>query len=158
MKPSLFLHVIGLALPAMALLPFSVLGQPAVADYVINNMVGPRTLQVGLSGTYRVMATYDGYSDGGSVELFIIFAGKLEQTGQIVASPGLECDVRHDAGINAAVRCTGAVRQQATVTVTVQGRGQEPGKGTLVATLNPSGAQPDRDNSNNTLQFDVTLQ
>src|ERR1700682_4545090 len=65
---------------------------------------GPEKLQAGLSGTYNVSATNDG-DVSAPAEVFIIFAGKLDQTDQVTASGGLDCEVRHDAGINAADRC-----------------------------------------------------
>lgn len=46
---------------------------------------GPEKLQVGLSGTYNVAATNDG-DVSAPAEVFIIFAGKLDQTDQVTAS------------------------------------------------------------------------
>ena len=66
----------------------------------------------------------------------VLFAGKLEQTGQIVAGGGF-CELRGpDAGINAAVRCTGPqLEPGAKYDVVVQGRGSAPGAGKLLAKI-----------------------
>lgn len=100
---------------------------------------GPEALQAGVSGTYIVTASNDG-DVSAPAELFIVFAGKLEQTDQITASGGFDCEVRHDAGINASVRCT--TRQlephaKANYDIVVHGRGSAPGAGQLVVTINP---------------------
>jgi hypothetical protein len=46
---------------------------------------GPEQLPVGLSGTYNVSATNDG-DVSAPAEVFIVFAGKLDQTDQVTAS------------------------------------------------------------------------
>lgn len=95
---------------------------------------GPATLAAGLSGTYVVTVT-NTFTDPQPVRVGIVFAGKLDQTGQINAQGGLDCVVAHDAGINAAVNCTGPI-PKGTTSITVQGRGSAPGAGQLVVTLN----------------------
>ena len=97
---------------------------------------GPATLQAGLSGTYVVTVSNKGGVPSAPVDLLILFAGKLEQTGQIAAGGGF-CELRGpDAGINAAVRCTGPqLEPGAKVDFTVQGRGSTPGAGSLLARL-----------------------
>ena len=124
---------------------------------------GPEKLQAGLSGTYNVSATNDG-DVGAAAEVFIIFAGKLDQTDQVTA-PGLDCEVRHDAGINASVRCTTPQLPAKTgYNIVVQGRGSAPGPGQLVAKINvdPSVQEggfgnPATANADNTFQKNVTI-
>ena len=98
--------------------------------------MGQNSWQAGLSGTYNVSATNDG-DVSAPAEVFIIFAGKLDQTDQVTASGGLDCEVRQDAGINAAVRCTTPqLRAKTGYNIVVQGRGSAPGAGQLVARIN----------------------
>lgn len=105
---------------------------------------GPATLQVGLSGTYVVTVSNKG-GVSAPVELFIIFAGKLEQTGQIIAGGGASCELRPpDAGINAAVRCTvQQLEPGAKYDIVVQGRGSAPGAGKLLAKIGNTVNQKD---------------
>ena len=100
---------------------------------------GPATLQAGLSGTYVVTVT-NTFTDSKPVQVNIIFSGKLEQTGQINAQGGLDCVVAHDAGINAAVNCTGPI-PQGSFDIVVQGRGSTPGAGLLLAKLDNDSKQ-----------------
>jgi hypothetical protein len=87
-----------------------------------------------------------------------VFAGKLDQTGQVVAGAGLACAVVHDAGINAALRCTGGqLAAGATAAVVVQGRGQQPGPGILIATLNASRSVAESNYENNFKQLNVAI-
>ena len=127
------------------------------ANLQIDDFYGPATLIAGVSGTYEVQVENSG--DGpASLELFIIFTGAIEQTGRIVA-PGLDCEVRHDEGINGAVRCTKPVFEPGEqVSVFVQGRGQAAGTGKIGAVLNPhrSAAEADYDDNNETRT--VTIQ
>ncbi len=127
------------------------------ADLAIVQIAGPGPMTAGLSGTFRVTIENRGGRTA-PVELFIIFAGALDQTGQIVPGAGLACEVVHDAGINAAVRCTGGVlgRGQST-TVVVQGRGSAGGIGKMVATINPSQAAQETNFNNNLVQLDVNI-
>lgn len=126
-------------------------------DFMVRKITGPATLIAGLSGTFTVTITNFG-NKSGPIELFLIFAGKLEQTGQIRADAGFSCEVGHDTGINASVRCTGGqLAPNEATTVTIQGRGQNAGKGTLVATINPSQSLPEHDYDNNFRQFNVTI-
>ena len=118
---------------------------------------GPNSLQAGLSGTFTVGISNRG-TVGATVELNIIFAGKLDQTGRIVAGAGLACDVVHDAGINAALRCTGGqLGAGESARVVVQGRGQEAGNGMLVATLNASRSVEESNYDNNLKQLNITI-
>jgi hypothetical protein len=105
---------------------------------------GPATLPAGLSGTY-VVTVNNTFTEAQPVRVFIIFAGKLEQTGQINAQGGLNCVIGNDAGINAAVTCTGPI-PQGTLDIVVQGRGSAPGAGQLLAKLD-----------NDTKQQNVTI-
>ncbi len=115
----------------------------AVVGAVIN---GPATLQTGLSGTYVVTVSNSG-GVSAPAELFIIFAKKLEQTGQIRAEGGFGCEVSQAAGINATVRCTGPqVEPGAKFDIVVQGVGRTPGPGIVLAKI-----------GNNSNQKDVTI-
>jgi hypothetical protein len=98
---------------------------------------GPSSLQAGLSGTYTVTARNDG--DAAPVALFIVFAGKLQQTGQIVADGGFDCTVADNT-----VRCTvGKLPPNTPTEIVVQGRGSEPGAGQLVVNINPDRSVPE---------------
>lgn len=130
---------------------------PATADLGITAN-GPATLQAGLSGTYVVtVSNTGGVSAPG--ELFIVFAGKLLQTGQITAPGGFACEVRPpDAGINSAIRCTvQQLEPGAKYDVVVQGRGSAPGAGQLVATINPNHSVPENSFGNNSNTKGVTI-
>ena len=102
-------------------------------DLAVTGMDGSPALQSGLSGTFVVTVKNAG-NVVAPLELGIVFAGKLDQTGQIIAGASLACDVVHDTGINAAIRCLGGqLPAGGTTTVTVQGRGQPTaGTGMLV--------------------------
>lgn len=117
---------------------------PPAAATSVQIKSGPATLQAGLSGTY-VITVANISTDAKPIRVFIIFAGKLEQTGQINAQGGLDCVVGHDAGINASVSCTGPI-PQGSYDIVVQGRGSAPGAGQLVAKLD-----------NDTKQQNVTI-
>ena len=98
-------------------------------------VTGPATLQAGLSGTYVVTVSNSGGVKA-PVELFIIFAGKLEQTGQIGAQGGFDCQLQSAAaGVNATVRCVQQLEPGAKYDIVVQGRGSAPGAGTLLAKI-----------------------
>jgi hypothetical protein len=120
---------------------------PVPATAVLGAIVnGPATLQTGLSGTYVVTVSNSG-GVGAPVELFIIFAKNLEQTGQISAQGGFGCEVSQAAGINATLRCTGPqVEPGAKFDIVVQGVGRTPGPGILLAKI-----------GNNSNQKDVTI-
>jgi hypothetical protein len=102
---------------------------PAPATAVLGAIVnGPATLQAGLSGTFVVTVSNSGGVKA-PVELFIIFAKNLEQTGQIGAQGGFGCEVGQAAGINATLRCTGPqVEPGAKFDIVVQGVGRTPGQ------------------------------
>ena len=132
--PKIFVTLAGgttLLLAGLAAAP-TAFAAPELSVYIN----GPEKLQAGLSGTYNVSATNDG-DVSAPAEVFIIFAGKLDQTDQVTASGGLDCEVRHDAGINAAVRCTTPQLQAKTgYNIVVHGRGSAPGAGQVVAKIN----------------------
>ena len=111
---------------------------PALADAQFTvTAAGPSSLASGLSGTYTVTALNEG--DAAPVQLFIVFAGKLEQTGQIVADGGFDCTAADDT-----VRCTVQKLPFNTPTdIVVQGRGSEPGAGQLVVNINPDRSVPE---------------
>ena len=126
-------------------------------DFAVGGMTGPATLIPGLSGTFAVTIRNDG-NRAGPLELFLIFGGTLDQAGQIRAGAGLACEIRHDAGINAALRCAGGrLEPKEETTIIVQGRGQSAGAGMLVATINPSQSLPEHDYGNNFKQLNVTI-
>ncbi len=120
------------AAPAPPLVPPLVIGaSPAATSVQIKS--GPATLQAGLSGTY-VVTVANTFTEAKPIQVVIIFAGKLEQTGQINAQGGLNCVVGSDAGINGSVICTGPI-PQGSYDIVVQGRGSAPGEGQFVAKL-----------------------
>jgi hypothetical protein len=124
------------AAPAPAPAPAPPVPPPAPATAVLGTLVnGPATLQAGLSGTYIITVSNSGGVKA-PVELFIIFAGKLEQTGQITAGGGFDCALQPPAaGINAAVRCVQQLEPGAKYDIVVQGRGSAPGAGKLLAKI-----------------------
>ena len=127
-------------------------------DFVIDLVQGPPILKAGLSGTFNIKIRNTG-STAGPLEVFVVFAGKLDQTNQIRADFGLGCEVRYDKGINAAVRCSGGtVGPGQTATITLQGRGQSPGQGQLVTSINPSYSLPESSFDNNFSQVNVTIE
>ena len=68
------------AAPAPPLVPPLVIGaSPAATSVQIKS--GPATLQAGLSGTY-VVTVANTFAETKPIQLVIIFAGKLEQTGR----------------------------------------------------------------------------
>ena len=152
-------HVPKTALVAV-LLSFVVARPTAIhaqAPDLIPVIEGPQSLQAGLSGTFQVIVRNYGNKTV-PVELHIIFAGKLDQTDRVVAEAGLACEVGHDAGINAVVRCIGGqVQGGGAVSVYVQGRGQSAGVGKLVATVNASHSVVEEFYENNLGQYNITI-
>jgi hypothetical protein len=109
----------------------------ALAQFTVT-AAGPSSLQAGLSGTYTVTA-HNGGDVGAPVQLFIVFAGKLQQTGQIVADGGFDCTATDNV-----VRCAVSnIARYTAVDIVVQGRGSEPGAGQLVANINPDRSVPE---------------
>ena len=152
-----------LALGGGLALLMSGLGAPtayAVIDLGLDvqSQMGPDSLPAGLSGTYRIGVGNVG-DEASSAELLILFAGKLEQTGQIRTEGGFECQVvPPSAGINSAVRCTTQRMDSYTFpTITVQARGTAPGTGQLVVTIDPSHSVPETFFDNNFRQKDVAI-
>lgn len=149
-------------------LVFAILGglivaQPAEAapilwvDYDITTIDGPSSLTAGVSGTYE-LSVFNAGNQSGSFELFIIFPGAIDQTGQIVA-PGFDCEVRHDEGINAAIRCTKPVFEPDTLAKLIfQGRGQAAGTGKIGAVINPHRSAVEGNYNNNNSTLTVTIQ
>ena len=129
------------------------------ADLTIVSISGPNSLKAGLSGTYTVKIKNVG-SASATVELTILFAKAIGQTGQVVPSAnGLACAAVGAAGqINARLNCTGGkLAAGETGTVVVQGRGQAAGAGTLIGSLNNSRSVPESDYNNNVKQLNVTI-
>jgi hypothetical protein len=126
-------------------------------DLTVAGISGPSALKAGLSGAYTVTVKNEG-GVAALLELVIVFGGKLDQTGKIVAGAGLSCEVGHDAGINAALRCTGGqLAAGGTTSVVVQGRGQSAGAGMLIATLNASRSVVEANYDNNFRQLNMTV-
>ena len=136
----------------------SVLADQPKPDFVIDLVQGPPILTPGLSGTFTIKIRNTG-STPGPLEVFFVFAGKLDQTDQVRADSGIACEIRHDAGINAAVRCTGGtIGPGQTATFILQGRGQAAGVGQLVTTINPSHSLPESSYDNNFSQVNVSFE
>lgn len=138
--------------------PDSVISQSS-ADLVVASIDGPTSLQAGLSGSFTVGISNQGNA-AAVVELNILFAGKLDQTGQIVAGAGLACDIQPggSAKVNAILVCTGGqLGSGQSTTVLVQGRGSEPGSGALIASLNNSRALDEASFDNNLGRLDLTI-
>ena len=142
----------------LAAISFEALAEQPKPDFVIDLVRGPPILKVGISGTFNILIRNTG-STPGPLEVFIVFTGELDQTDQIRADSGMACEVRHDAGINAAVYCTGGVIGPGqTATLIVQGRGQSVGVGHLVTTINPSHSLPESSYDNNFSQVNVSIE
>ena len=111
---------------------------PAYADAQFTvTASGPSSLQAGLSGTYVVTALNDG--DAAPVQLFIVFAGELQQFGQISADGGFDCTANENT-----VRCTTPrLPSNVPTEIVVQGRGSERGAGQLVVNINPDRSIPE---------------
>lgn len=137
---------------------FAALADPPKPDFTIDLVRGPPILKVGVSGTFNILIRNTG-STPGPLEVFIIFTGELDQTDQIRADSSMACEVRHDAGINAAVYCTGGVIGPGqTATMIVQGRGKSAGVGHLVTSINPSHSLPESSYENNFSQVNVSVE
>ena len=92
-----------------------------------------------------------------SVELIIILAGQLAEPEHIFAGMGFDCEVRHDTGINAAIRCTGQLEAGFGVNVQFHARGLAPGVGKFIVTANPDRSVPESNFDNNFDQRDITF-
>ena len=117
---------------------------------------GPSSLQAGLSGTYVVTAI-NGGDEAAPVQLFIVFGGKLQPTGQISADGGFDCVTADNV-----VRCSVQKLVPNTPTeIVVQGRGSEAGTGQLVVNINPDRSVPEntplQGGNDNTSQKNVTI-
>ena len=111
-----------------------------------------------MSGTVVITIRNVGKTNA-TLELGILFAKALDQTGQIVAGAGLGCTgASHGPTINANLVCTGGqLGPGEATTVTVQGRGQAAGGGTLTSTLNNSRAVDESNYANNVKQLNVNI-
>jgi hypothetical protein len=127
------------------------------ADLTVVGLSGPTSLQAGLSGSYKITIKNVG-SATATIEVAILFAKALDQTGQIIGD-GLNCALSgHASAINAEITCTGGqLAAGESSTVTVQGRGQVPGGGMLVTSLNNSRSLIEGNYSNNVKQLNVTI-
>ena len=128
-----------------------------LADLTVVSLSGPTSLQAGLSGTYRITIKNVGKATA-TIEVAILFAKALDQTGQIIGG-GLDCaPSSHASAINAEITCTGGQLAAGEFsTVTVQGRGQAPGGGMLVTSLNNSRSVVEGNYDNNVKQLNVTI-
>jgi hypothetical protein len=143
----------------LVLVLLGVATQPAlaVADLVVNSCCSD-PVQAGLSNEYNAGVINLG-DTATPVELFIILAGQFGEPEhiRIFGELGFECEVRHDVGISAAIRCTGKLRPGAAVTVQFPARGLAPGVGKIVVTANPNRSIPDANFDTNFIQRDVTF-
>lgn len=81
--------------------------KPVFADLTIVRIDGPTALAAGASGTYTFIIGNLG-NIAASVEVNILFAGVLAQTGQVVADSGLSCAGSPASGkVNTNLHCTG---------------------------------------------------
>jgi hypothetical protein len=129
------------------------------ADLTVVSINGPGNLQAGLSGTYKVTIKNVGTASA-TVELAILFAKALDETGQVVPNAnGLACgNVGTGGPINAQLNCTGGqLAAGETGTVIVQGRGQAAGAGILIANLNNSRSVQESNYNNNVRQIGITI-
>jgi hypothetical protein len=133
--------------------------QPALAaaDLIVNSCCSD-PIRAGLSNEYNAGVINLG-DTATPVELFIILAGQLGEPEHIMTfgEKGFDCEVRHDAGINAAIRCTGQLAPGASVNVQFHARGLAPGVGKIVVTANPAQSIPDANVDNNFIQRDITF-
>lgn len=120
---------------------------------------GSTTLRAGESGTFTFIVGNIGGLDA-TVEVNLLFAGSLTQTGQVSADSGLSCDNSPRQGkVNFNLHCTGGqLSSQRSATITVQAVGMSSGTGSLVASLNNSRSLDERDYGNNTGRRDATVQ
>ena len=142
----------------LALLAGRLAAEPALAMGDMYVTTGaPTELQAGLSAEFSASVTNRG-DTASPVELFIILAGKLGQPEHIRAGGGFDCEVRHDTGINAAIRCTGPQLAPGTgIVVIFHARGLAVGRGQLVVTADPDHSVPDANYEDNIYQSNVTF-
>lgn len=129
------------------------------ADLTVVSIKGPGSLQAGLSGTFKITIQNVGTASV-TVELAILFAKALDETGQVVPNAnGLACaSVGTGGPINAQLNCTGGqLAAGETGTVIVQGRGQAAGAGMLIANLNNSRSVQESNYNNNVRQLGVAI-
>ena len=136
-----------------------VLQQAAAApDLTVVRIDGPTALAAGESGTFRFIVgnrTVDG-----TLEVNLLFAGSLTQTGQVSADSGLNCDNSPSSGkVNSNLHCTGGqLSAKRSATITVQAVGMSAGPGSLIASLNNSRSLAESDYGNGTGRRDVAVQ
>lgn len=114
-------------------------------------------MTAGVSSNF-VLGVVNGGGTTESLEVYIVFTGQVDQTGQIDA-PGFDCEVRHDSGINAAIRCTTpAMPLGEYYSIRFQGRGLAAGTGKIGAVLNPGRTVVESDYDNNNFTVEVSVQ
>jgi hypothetical protein len=131
----------------------------AAADLTVVRIDGPTTLAAGESATFSFIVGNIGDANA-TVEVNLLFAGSLMQTGQVSADSGLSCDTAPSSGkVNSNLHCTGAqLTPQRSATITVHAVGMNPGPGALIASINNSRSLSERNYDNNTGRRDVTVQ
>ena len=128
------------------------------ADLTIIRIDGPTSLSAGESGTYTFIV--GNVSEvAASVEINILFAGALTQTGQVFADSGLGCSIGSGGGkINATASCNGGqLDPMRSATITVQAVGLSGGTGSVIASINNSRSLSESNYDNNVDRRDVSV-
>lgn len=140
--------------PAPPDAPVAVLGP----DLTVIRIDGPDTLSVGLTGTYSFIIGNIG-DVAASVEVNLLFAGALEQIGQVSADSGLGCAIGPGSGkVNTNVGCSGGqLDPKRSATITVQAIGRSAGAGSVIASINNSRSLAEADYGNDVGRRDVAV-
>jgi len=119
-------------------------------DLTVIRIDGSETLQSGMSGTYTFIVGNIGDTSA-SLEVNILFAGTLQQIGQISADSGLNCVLGQGSGkVNANLGCSGGLLEpKRSATITVQAVGTAAGEGSIIASINNSRSLAEADYGNN---------
>lgn len=128
------------------------------SDLTVIRIDGPTSLSAGESGTYTFIIG-DVSDVPASVEVNILFAGALTQTGQVSADSGLGCSIGPGGGkTNATVSCNGGqLEPMRSATITVQAIGLSGGAGSVIASINNSRSLNESNYDNNVDRRDVTV-
>jgi hypothetical protein len=137
----------------------SVLKPASSEDLTIVRIDGPSTLPAGQSASFSILVGNVG-NLAGPVEVNILFAGALDQTGQVSADSGLACDsVPGNGKVHTNLHCTGGqLYPQRSATITIQSVGMTPGAGSIIASANNSRSVDESDYGNNLGKRDVVVQ
>lgn len=127
-------------------------------DLTVIRIDGPTALAAGQSGTYTFIVGNVG-NVVASVEVNLLFAGALTQTGGVSADSGLGCSIGPGGGkVNASATCNGGqLDAQRSATITVQAVGLNPGSGSVIASINNSRSLAETDYGNNVGRRDVSV-